>query len=113
MQGLDLQFVIPKATILIENPIAVLKESAEKEKANQFLRFLRTPAAQQVFADYGYRPVVKQVEDRNRKKFPVRPGLFTIDQLGLGGWAKVQKRFFDPTNSIMARIQREIGGSTG
>ena len=113
MQGLDLQFVIPKATILIENPIAVLKQSAEKEKANQFLRFLRTPAAQQVFADYGYRPVVKQVEDRNRKKFPVRPGLFTIDQLGLGGWAKVQKRFFDPTNSIMARIQREIGGSTG
>ena len=113
MQGLDLQFVIPKATILIENPIAVLKESAEKEKANQFLRFLRTPAAQQVFADYGYRPVVKKVEDRNRKKFPVRPGLFTIDQLGLGGWEKVQKRFFDPTNSIMARIQREIGGSTG
>ncbi len=113
MQGLDLQFVIPKATILIENPIAVLKESAEKEKANLFLRFLRTPAAQQVFADYGYRPVVKKVEDRNRKKFPVRPGLFTIDQLGLGGWEKVQKRFFDPTNSIMARIQREIGGSTG
>ncbi len=113
MQGLDLQFVIPKATILIENPIAVLKQSAEKEKANQFLRFLRTPAAQQVFADYGYRPVVKKVEDRNRKKFPVRPGLFTIDQLGLGGWEKVQKRFFDPTNSIMARIQREIGGSTG
>ena len=113
MQGLDLQFVIPKATILIENPIAVLKGSPEKEKANQFLRFLRTPAAQQVFADYGYRPVVKQVENRNRKKFPVRPGLFTIDQLGLGGWAKVQKRFFDPTNSIMARIQRQIGGSTG
>ena len=27
MQGLDLQFVIPKATILIENPIAVLKDS--------------------------------------------------------------------------------------
>ena len=113
MQGLDLQFVIPKATILIENPIAVLKGSGAKEKANQFLRFLRTPAAQQVFADYGYRPVVRKVEDRNRKKFPVRPGLFTIDQLGLGGWEKVQKRFFDPTNSIMARIQREIGGSTG
>ena len=113
MQGLDLQFVIPKATILIENPIAVLKGSREKEKANQFLRFLRTPAAQQVFADYGYRPVVKKVEDRNRKKFPVRPGLFTIDQLGLGGWEKVQKRFFDPKDSIMARIQREIGGSTG
>ncbi len=111
-QGLDLQFVIPKSTILIENPIAVLKGSPSREKANQFLRFLRTPAAQQVFADNGYRPVVKSVLERNRKKFPVRPGEFTIDQLGLGGWAKVQKRFFDPKSGVMARIQRQVGGST-
>jgi sulfate transport system substrate-binding protein len=112
MQGLDMQWIIPKSTILIENPIAVLKASEAKEKANQFLRFLRTPTAQQVFADYGYRPVVKSIEAKNRKKFPVRPGLFTIDQLGLGGWVKVQKRFFDPKSSIMARIQRQVGGST-
>ena len=112
-QGLDLQFVIPKSTILIENPIAVLKNSPDKEAANAFLRFLRTPAAQQVFADNGYRPVVKSVLEKNRKKFPVRPGEFTIDQLGLGGWEKVQKRFFDPKSSIMARIQRAVGGSTG
>ena len=113
MQGLNLQWVIPKTTILIENPIAVTKESTDRAAANGFLRFLRTPGAQQVFADYGYRPVVKSVENANRKKFPVRPGLFTIDQLGLGGWDKVQKRFFDPSNSIMARFQRVVGGSTG
>jgi sulfate/thiosulfate transport system substrate-binding protein len=113
MQGLNLQWVIPKTTILIENPIAVTKDSSDKAVANGFLRFLRTPAAQQVFADYGYRPVVKSVENANRKKFPVRPGLFTIDQLGLGGWDKVQRRFFDPSNSIMARFQRQVGGSTG
>jgi sulfate transport system substrate-binding protein len=112
-QGLNLQFVIPKATILIENPIAVVKKSPDKAAANAFLRFLRTPAAQQVFADNGYRPVVKSVENANRKKFPIRPGLFTIDEMGLGGWEKVQKRFFDPKSSIMARIQRQIGGSTG
>jgi sulfate/thiosulfate transport system substrate-binding protein len=113
MQGLDLQWVIPKTTILIENPIAVTKTSDNKAVANGFLRFLRTPAAQQVFADYGYRPVVKSVETANRKKFPIRPGLFTIDQLGLGGWDKVQKRFFDPDSSIMARLQKLVGGSTG
>src|SRR5207342_1721508 len=60
-------FVIPKSTILIENPIAVLKDSPDKDKANQFLRFLRTPAAQQIFAANGYRPVVKSVLERNRK----------------------------------------------
>jgi sulfate/thiosulfate transport system substrate-binding protein len=112
-QGLNLPFVIPKATILIENPIAVVKKSPDKAKANAFLRFLRTPAAQQVFADNGYRPVVKSIETANRKKFPIRPGLFTIAEVGLGGWEKVQKRFFDPKASIMARIQRQIGGSTG
>ena len=112
-QGTNLQFVIPKATILIENPIAVVKSSPDKAAANAFLRFLRTPAAQQVFADNGYRPVVKSVLQRNRSKFPVRPGEFTIDQLGLGGWTKVQKRFFDPKTGIMARIQRQVGGGTG
>ena len=113
MQGLNLQWVIPKATILIENPIAVNKSSGDKETANAFLRYLRTPSSQQVFADYGYRPVMKSVENANRKKFPARPGLFTIDQLGLGGWTKVQKRFFDPKSGVMARIQRQVGGSTG
>jgi sulfate/thiosulfate-binding protein len=112
-QGTNLQFVIPKSTILIENPIAVVKTSPDETAANAFLRFLRTPAAQQVFADNGYRPVVKSVLERNRKKFPVRPGEFTIDQLGLGGWTAVQKRFFDSKTGIMARIQRQVGGSTG
>jgi len=110
-KGLDLQFVIPKKTILIENPIAVVKTSPSKREANAFLRFLRTPAAQQVFADNGYRPVVKSVLEANRKKFPVRPGEFTIDQLG--GWEKVQRRFFDPKTGIMARIERQVGGVTG
>ena len=112
-QGTNLQFVIPKSTILIENPIAVIKSSPDKAAANAFLRFLRTPAAQQVFAENGYRPVVKSVLQRNRSTFPARPGEFTIDQLGLGGWAKLQKRFFDPKTGIMARIQRQVGGSTG
>ena len=112
-RGTDLQFVIPKSTILIENPIAVTKTSENKDEANAFLRFLKTPAAQQVFADWGYRPIVKSVLEKNRQKFPVRPGQFSIDQLGLGGWDKVQKRFFDPNTGILARIERQVGGVTG
>ena len=46
------------------------------------------------------------------RKFPARPGQFTIDQLGLGGWERVQKRFFDPRNGVMARIE-QVGGVTG
>ena len=112
-KGLDLQFVIPKSTILIENPIAVVKTSKEKAAAQAFIRFLQTPAAQQVFADNGYRPVVKRVLERNRKRFPVRPGEFTIDAPSLGGWTKVQKRFFDPKTGIMVGIEKKVGGDTG
>jgi sulfate/thiosulfate transport system substrate-binding protein len=112
-KGLDLQYVIPKSTILIENPIAVVKTSEDKAAASAFIRFLQTPAAQQIFADNGYRPVVKRVLERNRKRFPVRPGEFTIEASSLGGWAKVQKRFFDPKTGIMVGIEKKIGGDTG
>jgi sulfate transport system substrate-binding protein len=112
-RGQRLPFVIPRSTILIENPIAVTKTSEHRSEANAFLRFLRTPAAQRTFAENGYRPVNKAVAAQFTKKFPARPGQFTIEQLGLGGWARVQKRFFDPRTGIMARIERQVGGVTG
>ena len=112
-KGLDLHFIIPRQTLLIENPIAVLKESSNKEVANAFLRFLRTPAAQRVFAADGYRPLDKGVAAEFKAKFPSRPGLFTIEQRGLGGWGSVTKRFFDPRDGIMAAIERQVGGVTG
>jgi sulfate transport system substrate-binding protein len=113
LAGQKVQYVIPRSTILIENPIAVIKSSDNKDKANAFIRFLKTPAAQQVFADRGYRPIVKSILAANRKKFPVRPGQFTIDQLGLGGWTKVQRDFFDPDKGVMAAIEKKVGGATG
>jgi sulfate/thiosulfate transport system substrate-binding protein len=112
-RGQKLPFRIPRSTILIENPIAVVKTSDHKSEAAAFLRFLRAPVAQRIFAENGYRPVNKVVAGEFTKKFPPRPGQFTIDQLGLGGWAKVQKRFFDPRTGIMARIERQVGGGTG
>jgi sulfate transport system substrate-binding protein len=113
LAGQKAPYVIPRSTILIENPIAVLKNSEHRAEAQAFVRFLKTPAAQQVFADRGFRPIVKSVFAANRKKFPTRPGLFTIDQLGLGGWAKVQKEFFDPNSGVMASIERKVGGVAG
>jgi len=113
LAGQKVQYVIPRSTVLIENPIAVIKSSSNKDAATAFVRWLKTHAAQQVFADRGYRPVVKSVLAKNRKTFPVRPGQFTIDQLGLGGWNKVQKDFFDPDSGVMAGIEGKVGGATG
>ena len=46
----EVPYVIPKATIRIENPIAVTTTSQNKTTANAFLRYLRTVAAQRIFA---------------------------------------------------------------
>jgi sulfate/thiosulfate transport system substrate-binding protein len=100
------QFVIPKATILIENPIAVTATSKNKAAANAFLKFLWTTPAQRIFAQNGYRPVVKAAA--RGFNFPVRPQLFTIRYVG--GWAKVEKKFFDPKTGVMAKIQGSSGG---
>jgi sulfate transport system substrate-binding protein len=108
LKGQKLPYVIPRSTILIENPVAVVNETGHPREAHAFVSFLRTPAAQKIFAENGYRPVVKSVA--KQYKFPGGPGLFTINQLGIGGWAKVQKQFFDPRNGIFTRIQREAAG---
>jgi sulfate transport system substrate-binding protein len=104
--GQPVQFVIPKATILIENPIAVTTTSKNKAKAHAFINFLRTKPAQRIFAQNGYRPIVKGVTQG--LSFPNRPQLFTIEYVG--GWASVEKKFFDPRTGIMAKIIGTSGG---
>ena len=54
----------------------------------------------------GYRPVVNRAA--RGFNFPVRPQLFTIKYVG--GWASVEKKFFDPHNGVMAKIQGSSGG---
>jgi sulfate/thiosulfate transport system substrate-binding protein len=101
----EVPYVIPKGTIRIENPIAVTSSSQNKTTARAFVRFLRTAAAQRIFVQNGYRPVVPAAA--RGFSFPAGPHLFTIKWLG--GWAKVDKRFFDPNTGIVTRIQRQTG----
>jgi sulfate/thiosulfate transport system substrate-binding protein len=104
-KGQNVQFVIPKATILIENPIAATSTSKHKTEARAFLKYLRTKPAQRIFAENGYRPVIKGVTQG--LNFPQRPQLFTIKYVG--GWPKVDKRFFDPRTGIIAKLQSNGG----
>src|SRR3954447_893093 len=83
--GQDIQYVIPRQSLLIELPIAVLKDSPNRDKANQFIRFVKTPAAQELFAQNGFRPVVKSVLDKYRAKYPTRPGIFRVKDKIIGG----------------------------
>jgi sulfate/thiosulfate transport system substrate-binding protein len=107
-EDIELEYVIPDETILIENPIAATTDASDK--AQQFVDYTRTEDAQKLFADHGYRPVVKSVLEANRDKFPEPSALFTIDKFG--GWDVVEKEFFDEENGSIFEIQRELGNPT-
>jgi sulfate/thiosulfate-binding protein len=110
--GTDIQYVIPRQTMLIELPIAVLKNSSNKDKANQFIRFVKGDTAQDLFAQYGFRPVNPKVAKRYADKYPSRPGIFKIDDKIIGGWRNADKLWFDPNKGRMVAIERAVGGPT-
>ena len=102
-------YVVPDDTILIENPIAVVSKSKNATAAKAFVDYLLSADAQRIFADKGYRPVNQQVAAT--ADFPKPSGLFTIDELG--GWAEVNRKFFDKDTGIVADIERKVGVSVG
>src|SRR3954452_23164840 len=55
--GQDIQYVIPRQTMLIELPIALVKSSSNKDLAQKFIRFTKSDPAQNLFAQNGFRPV--------------------------------------------------------
>ena len=100
-----IDFVMPKSTIQIANPIAVVKSSGNKTAARAFVNYLRSKPAQVIWAQNGYRPVVRRAA--KGFSFPYPPGVFSIQWLG--GWAKVDRQFFSSPNGIVTKIQRRHG----
>lgn len=96
--GEDFDYVIPRNTILIENPVAYTANASAAAKA--FTRFLFTSPAQRAFATAGYRSVIPSLV--NPRRFPKpRGSLFTIRNMG--GWELVNRQFFTPRTGIVAR----------
>jgi sulfate/thiosulfate-binding protein len=113
LAGTDIQYVIPRQTMLIELPIAVLKNSPNKDKANQFIRFAKTQAAQDLFGQYGWRPVNPASAKKFASKYPKRPGIFTVNDKYFGGWRVADKKWFDTKTGLMVGIEKKVGGPTG
>ena len=105
-KGVHTQYVLPKQTILIENPVALTKSGLKHSEAKAFLKFLWSSKAQKLFGDTGYRPVLKSVASSAKYRFKQPKSLFTINSkaLGLRGWKSVQYRFFDHSSGIMVKV---------
>jgi sulfate/thiosulfate-binding protein len=107
--GRDFPFLIPEATILIENPIALVDRNVDKhgnrEAASAFIDFVFSGQMQRNFARYGFRPVDEEVAKEFADKYPKPRLLFDISYLG--GWEKVTKEIFGE-DGIWTRIIQEL-----
>src|SRR6266568_472188 len=74
-QGKPVFYLIPKATLQIETPLAAVNGS-NYAAAKHFVDWLYTPAGQTIWAQNGFRSVVPSVEKKFAGQFPPRPQLF-------------------------------------
>ena len=88
--------VVPSVSVLAEPPVAIVDANVDKKgtrkAAEAYLRFLYTPAAQQIIARNYYRPRNPQVAAQFKAQFP-NVSLFTIRNFG--GWARAQAAHFN------------------
>ncbi len=88
-------YVVPSATLLIEGPAAVVETSVEshgnRAVAEAFVEFLRSDQGQQIFADFGFRPVKAGLPAPSGAG-PMPAKLFTMADLG--GWAKLEQELY-------------------
>lgn len=110
--GQTYEYVIPRSTILIENPIAVVDKNADKhgvrEVANAFVEFVRDKEAQRAYSKYGLRPVDPTVAAEVAGQYPKVEDLWDIQFLG--GWPKVSKSLFGADGTFTKTLQTIHGG---
>jgi sulfate/thiosulfate-binding protein len=109
MAGRRYEYSVPRSTILIENPVAVVDKYVDKhgvrEAAEAFVQYLRSKDAQRIFARYGLRPVDPEVAAEPDVKFPGVEDLWKIDSLG--GWKQAGGEIFGP-QGVYTKIFEEL-----
>jgi sulfate/thiosulfate transport system substrate-binding protein len=87
--------VRPSISVLAEPPVAVVDRNVQahgtQAQAEGFVRFLYTPAAQEIGAKHYFRPSDQAVAARHAD---VLPPIDTFDISSFGGWSAAQAKFF-------------------
>lgn len=107
--GQAYDYVIPRSTILIENPVALIDKNVDKHGVRQvaeaFINFLQEKESQRAYAKYGLRPVDPEVAGEVKAQYPSVEDLWKIDFLG--GWARVSKEMYGP-DGIYTKVFEEL-----
>jgi sulfate transport system substrate-binding protein len=108
--GKDYEYVVPRSTILIQNPVALVDANVDRhgtrEVAEAFLEFLWGREAQLEATKYGLRPVDEAVAAETAAEFPKVEDLWKVD--ALGGWSKVVPEIYGP-EGVYTKVSEELG----
>jgi len=90
------EIVTPAESVLAEPPVALVDKVADRrgsrQIAEEYLKYLYSPEAQDLVARNFYRPRSQEAAQRYAKQFP-QIKLFTVDEV-FGGWKKAQATHF-------------------
>jgi sulfate transport system substrate-binding protein len=107
--GVELDYLVPDSTVLIENPAAVTKTAPAQAKA--FLTFVESADGQKILGSKGFRSIddalaVTDVKGANdpANPFPKVTNLVTVESLG--GWSAVNKSLFDKDAGLVAQLRK-------
>lgn len=110
-QGQEYEYIVPDRSLLIENPAAVTVSAPET--AQQFLDFALSAEGQQIYAQYGFRPLATVADQVDTSQiegvadpadpFPEIAELYTVDG-DFGGWKAVVDKYFDEDGIITGII---------
>ncbi|RPJ86386.1 MAG: sulfate ABC transporter substrate-binding protein [Acidobacteria bacterium] len=109
--GQKYDYAIPRSTILIENPAALVDTYVDKHGvrpvAEAFLEFLWSKESQRAFAEHGLRSVDTDIAREFEAKYPAVQDLWTIGFLG--GWPRVIQDIFGPAG-VYTRAYQGLHG---
>lgn len=94
--GGKLEYVAPETNIRTDFPVVVVDKVVDKrgtrQAAEAFAKFLFTEAAQEIYAEAGYRPIESKVAEKHAADYAKITKLITIDDVG--GWSAIDKALF-------------------
>lgn len=96
LKGEEYEIVVPSVSILAEPTVSVVDKVTDKrgttEVATEYLKFLYSPAGQEIAAKHFFRPSNKDILAKFAGQYP-KLELFTIDEV-FGGWTKATNDHF-------------------
>jgi sulfate/thiosulfate transport system substrate-binding protein len=112
--GLPDEAVYPPSTVLIENPVALVDQNADKhcvrDTAEEFIEYLHSDEAKEYYRTVGFlRPTDPKAAQQGDKEmgFPPIEDLFTTEDLG--GWDAINEELFSENGLFTQAFENAQG----